>query len=71
MDEDKVKVPIRKELYQKILLEVEKSQGEFKGAEEYVEFVLEELFKEEKEEVYSKEEEEEIKRRLRALGYIG
>lgn len=68
---EKVSIEIRKDLYEKIKEEIEKSEGEFKSVEEYVEFVLEELLREEEEEqVYTEEEEEEIKRRLRALGYI-
>ncbi|MFC1999217.1 CopG family transcriptional regulator [Chloroflexota bacterium] len=45
----------------------------FETVEEYVTFVLEEVLKEEDgEEVqaFSKEEEEEVKKRLRALGYL-
>ncbi len=72
MDEEKVAVYIPKSLYDKIVEEVKKSQGEFKNVDEYVKFVLEELLKEEEEEyAYTPEEEEEIKKRLRALGYIG
>ena len=67
---EKVSIEIRKDLYDRVKEEVEKSEGEFKSVEEYVEFVLEELLSEEGEEVYTEEEEEEIKRRLRALGYI-
>ncbi len=70
MDEEKVAIYIPKKLYDKIAEEVEKSQGEFKSVEEYVKFVLEELLKEE-EYAFTPEEEEEIKKRLRALGYIG
>ncbi len=72
MSEEKVAIYIPKEIYDKIVEEVEKSKGEFKSVEEYVKFVLEELLKEEEDEyVYTPEEEEEIKKRLRALGYIG
>ena len=67
---EKVSIEIRKDLYDRVKEEVERSEGEFKSVEEYIEFVLEELLSEEEEEVYTKEEEEEIKRRLRALGYI-
>jgi Arc/MetJ-type ribon-helix-helix transcriptional regulator len=68
---EKVSIKIRKDLYDKIKDEVDRSEGEFKSVEEYVEFILEELLREEEEEqVYTEEEEEEIKRRLRALGYI-
>ena len=45
----------------------------FGSADEYVTFVLEEVLKEEGEETevaFTKEEEEEVKKRLRALGYL-
>ena len=45
----------------------------FGSVDEYVTFVLEEVLKEEGEETevaFSKEEEEEVKKRLRALGYL-
>ena len=71
MKEEMVNIKIPKTLYDKIKEEVKKSKGEFKDEEEYITFVLEELLKEEDQEVYSKEEEEEIKKRLKALGYIG
>ena len=65
---EKVAVYIRRELYDRVKEEVEGSGGEFKSVEDYVEFVLEEILKEDEEEqVYSKEE---VKKRLRALGYI-
>jgi len=68
---DKVAVHISRELYEKAKRRVEESEGEFKSVDEFIEFVLRELFEEEEEELtYTPEEEEEIKRRLRALGYI-
>ena len=44
----------------------------FGSVDEYVIFVLEEVFKEEEQEegVFSKEEEEEVKKRLKGLGYL-
>ena len=45
----------------------------FGSVDEYVTFVLEEVLREEGEETeiaFSKEEEEEVKKRLRALGYL-
>jgi len=66
-----VNIRIPKNLYEKIEEEVRASQGEFKSVEDYVEFVLNEVLKEESEETaYTPEEEEEIKRRLRSLGYL-
>jgi len=70
MSEEKVAIEIPKELYERIRAKVEESGGEFKSVEDYVVFVLEEVLREEGEEVFTPEEEEEIKRRLRALGYL-
>ncbi|RLF08881.1 MAG: CopG family transcriptional regulator [Thermoprotei archaeon] len=71
MPEEKVPIYISKTLYERIKREVEESQGEFKNVEEFIEFVLREVLKEETEEpAYTPEEEEEIKRRLRSLGYL-
>ena len=72
MSAEKVAISIPKSLYQKIEEKVKESEGAFKDVEEFIEFVLTELLKEEEGEEYpySPEEEEEIKRRLRALGYL-
>ncbi len=71
MPKDCVTVGIPRRLYRQIEKRVKESQGEFKDAQEYIEFVLSEVVKdEESETVYTPEEEEEIKRRLRQLGYI-
>jgi len=71
MSEDKVAVYVSKGLYDLVKRRVEESGGEFKSVEDYVEFVLREVVKEENEEkTYTKEEEEEIKRRLKSLGYL-
>ncbi len=67
-----MKIEIKNEVYEEIKKRVEES-GEFGSVEEYVNFVLEEILKDEEEEaevVYSKEEEEQVKDRLRDLGYI-
>lgn len=71
MGEEKVAIEIPRRLYEEIKKRVEESGGEFKSVEDYVVFVLEEVLREEEAEtVFTPEEEEEIKRRLRALGYI-
>ena len=71
MSDEYVAVKIPKSLYDEILKRVKESGGEFKDAEEYITFVLSEVVKEDEEEnVYTPEEEEEIKRRLRQLGYL-
>ena len=61
-----------KTLYERIKKKIEESQGEFKDVEGFIEFVLREVLKEEETEepAYTPEEEEEIKRRLRSLGYL-
>ncbi len=47
---------------------------EFSSVEEYITYVMEEILREEesegKEPTFSEEEEEEVKKRLRALGYL-
>lgn len=72
MPADDVTVRISRKLYEEIDKRVRESQGEFRDVREYVEFVLGEVVKEDEETgaPYTPEEEEEIKRRLKALGYI-
>jgi len=68
MPEEYVTIKIPRSLYEEIKKRVEESQGEFKNPQEFIEFVLTEVIKEEEEETpYTPEEEEEIKRRLKAL----
>lgn len=69
---NKIQVAIPKDLYQKIQERVNMFEDEFKSVEEYVNFVLSEVVKddEEQQSTYTKEEEEEIKSRLKSLGYI-
>lgn len=69
---NKVQIPVSKELYEKIQRRVNMFKDEFKSVEEYVNFVLTEVVKddEEHQSTYTKEEEEEIKNRLKSLGYI-
>ncbi|MFO8010210.1 MAG: CopG family transcriptional regulator [Dehalococcoidia bacterium] len=68
---DKKNVPIPAEIYDAIEQRVRET--EFNSVEEYVTFVLEEVLKdddEEEETPFSPEDEEEVKKRLRALGYL-
>ena len=60
-------VSLPTELYSRIE-ERAKSTG-FNSIDDYVVFILEEVIKDEGEVVISKEDEEEVKRRLKALGY--
>ncbi len=66
---DKVEIKISKDVYDLLKKTVDESEGEFKSVEELLEFIIREALSEE-EEVYSPEEEEEIKKRLRSLGYL-
>ena len=62
-------VPLPAELYRKVE-EKAKATG-FGSAEEYVRFVLEEVLKEDEGKTdFTEEEEEEVKKRLRGLGYL-
>ena len=71
MGEDKMSVPIPSVLYDAISKRVRET--EFTSVEEYVTFVLEEVLKDDDEDeeiAFSPEDEEEVKKRLRALGYL-
>lgn len=61
----KVKVMLSKKIVDKIKKRIEET--EFKSVEEYIEFVLKEVLKDEE---VPKVEEEKIKERLKALGYF-
>ncbi len=67
---EKKAVMLSTDLYDRID-ERAKSTG-FGSVDEYVIFVLEEILKDDGEEevAFSKEEEEEVKKRLKALGYL-
>jgi hypothetical protein len=70
-EQEKKAVYISPELYGKIAERVEATG--FGSVEEYITFVLEEVLKDgddEEKVAFSKEEEEEVKKRLRALGYL-
>ena len=70
MEEGKKAVLLPAELYSQVLGRVEATG--FGSVDEYITFVLEEVLKEDVEEeiAFSKEEEEEVKKRLRSLGYL-
>jgi len=72
MSEECVAVKITKKLYEEIRMRVDKSQVAFKDPQEYIEFVLNEIVKEEEEAetAYTPEEEEEIRKKLKTLGYL-
>jgi len=69
MTEEKKTVSLPAELYGKIEQRI--AGTEFDSVDEYVNFVLAEVFKEEEAETsFSKEDEEEVKKRLKDLGYL-
>jgi len=69
MKEERKTISLPTELYAKIEQRV--AGTEFHSVDEYVNFVLEEVLKEEEPETsLSKEDEEEVKKRLKALGYL-
>ena len=69
MKEEKKTVSLPAEVYTKIEQRV--AGTEFQSVDEYVNFVLEEVLREEEPETtFSKEDEEEVKKRLKALGYL-
>jgi len=76
MDSDNVvSIKISKELYDKVQTRVNLSKDEFKSVEDYIAFLLDEVVKDVEPQTsdanaYTKEEEEEIKGRLKNLGYI-
>ena len=67
-EEEKRPLLLPPELYKR-LEERAKATG-FGSAHEYVVFILEEVLKEGVEEALTEEQEEEVKKRLRALGYL-
>jgi len=70
MSKESKDVSLPAELYGRIEERV-KATG-FGSVDEYVTFVLEEVLKDEEEEgeAYSKEDEAEVRKRLKALGYL-
>lgn len=70
MTEEKATVRISLEIYNKVKEKVKLSQGDFKSVEEYIEFVLREILDESTSQVRTPQKEEEIKKRLKKLGYI-
>jgi len=68
---EKISVKISKNLFDMIKKQVKMSGGAFISVEEYIEFILLEVIKEEKTvEALTPDEEEKIKERLRKLGYF-
>ena len=69
MEDEKKTISVSSKLYDVILRRVENSDDEFSSPDEYVDYILTELF-EEKSDTYTKEEQEEIQKKLRDMGYI-
>ncbi len=69
MSENK-KISISSNMFKVISKRIEKSNQEFSSVDEYVEFILNEIFEENSEEPYNKDEEEEIRKHLQSMGYL-
>ena len=72
MSEDHVTVNVSKDLYELVKCRVNESNGEFSSVEDYIDFVLREVVKQETENIEQKscDDEEQIKKRLKNLGYF-
>ncbi len=69
MSKDYGEIKIPKEIIRKIEERIQDT--EFESVDEYAAFVLEEVIKDDEEEVvFSEEDEQKVKERLRALGYL-
>ena len=69
MSENK-KISISSNMFKVISKRIEKSNQEFSSVDEYIEFILNEIFEENSEEPYNKDEEEEIRKHLQSMGYL-
>lgn len=67
---EKKKISISSDMFEIISKRIEKSNQEFSSVDEYVEFILNEIFEKNSEKLYDKEEEEEIRKHLQDMGYI-
>ena len=67
---EKKKISISSDMFEIISKRIEKSNQEFSSVDEYVEFILNEIFGKNSEKLYDKEEEEEIRKHLQDMGYI-
>jgi Arc/MetJ-type ribon-helix-helix transcriptional regulator len=73
LNENKIAVNISKSLYAEIELRVKRSSGAFNSVDDYIEFVLDEFVRQDKRTAVDKakpQENEEMKKRLRSLGYM-
>ncbi len=71
MSEDHVTVNVSKNLYELVKSRVNESGGEFRSVEDYIDFVLREVVSEEENnEQRNCNDKEQIKKRLKNLGYF-
>ena len=68
--DDKKTISISKNLFDKIELKIKNPQAGFSTVDEYVEYVLTELFNEDEDKEVSEEEAEQIREELKKLGYV-
>jgi len=67
---DKKTVSISSSLFNKVVQRIQNPQTDFSSVDEYVEYVLTELFDEDNENETSEEESKQIQEELKRLGYI-
>lgn len=68
-ESDKREISISSDIYEQIENKIKGT--EFNSVSKYVEYVLKQVLEKTSEkEVYSKEEEEQVKKRLKGLGYL-
>jgi hypothetical protein len=71
LSNDKISIKISKDLFETIERKIKSKKDRFTNVEQYIEFVLKKLIKDEMaEEVYSEEEEKQVMDHLKDLGYI-
>ena len=70
MSDKKINIRIPLDLYSEIKRKIE-LEDKFNNVEDFVEFVLRELFKENiSEQIFDSEDENKVKERLKSLGYL-
>jgi len=72
MPEDRISIQISMGVYEAVRRRIASTKGQFKTVEEYIEFVLTELIREDEGEQGEADarKEKQIKNRLKELGYL-
>ncbi len=67
---NKKNISLSTELYDILINRINNSNDEFKSIDDYVEYVLRQLFNDDFSKTYTEEEEKEIEKHLKDMGYI-